>query len=348
MSTKTWEVQKAKLYTRSEPMLLPYFPRLFYQALREREFEDEQIFDGLSLGVEQLFDETYRLSIEQHEAFILRMLELTNNPHLALDLIKIGSDSAPNLPLLAAANSGQIGKALRIVTRYSKVLTRVYSITLYEMEEPPKINIDLHVEHEQVAYFAVSSFALFLSQFFREALDGAELVQRLDLSVTSPDSFELVRDHFPFEVRFSQPASCVVIDGTQLDHPMREADPHTLRMLTDMAEQQLREAEAETSLQGAVTQLLIEQLVSPPRLTEAAHILGLSPRGLRRKLADSGTTYQRILDSVRLAMAKRLLSESDTPIASIAYELGYSNPSDFGRAFKHWCGRPPTQYRKQH
>ncbi len=338
---------KIQLYTRKEPILLPYFPRLFYQALRERGFEDAQIFASLSLGVEQLFDEKYRLTIEQHETFILRMLELTGDPHFALDLVRVPNSSISSLPMLAAANSGQIVKGLRVITRYNKVLTRVMSIELFEAEDPPRIDIAVHVEHEQVAYFAISFLALFLCTFFREALDGAKLVQRLDLSMPIPDNFELVRDRFPFEVHFSQPSNCVVLDGQQLDHPMREADPHTLRMLIDMAEQQLREAEAETSLQGAVTQLLIEQLTSPPRLTEAAQILGLSPRGLRRKLAESGTTYQGILDSVRLAVATSLLTQTDTPIASIAYELGYSNPSDFGRAFKKWSGLPPSGYRKQ-
>ncbi len=110
---------------------------------------------------------------------------------------------------------------------------------------------------------------------------------------------------------------------------------------------QLREAEAETSLVGAVKLLLIDQVASPPKLDEAAQILGLSSRGLRRKLAESGTTYQGILDSVRLAMAKRLIKETDAPIASIGYELGFTHPADFGRAFKKWSGQPPSVYREK-
>ena len=37
------------LYTPTEPILLPYFPRLFYLALRDQGFEDEQIFEGMDL-----------------------------------------------------------------------------------------------------------------------------------------------------------------------------------------------------------------------------------------------------------------------------------------------------------
>ena len=322
------------LYTRTEPILLPYFPRLFYLALRDQGFEDEQIFQGMDLGVDQLHDEAYRLSIEQHEQFILRMLELTEDPHFALRLVDLQDSSASNLLMLAAANSGQIAKALRVIARYSKVMTRVFTVHMREDVESPRMDIAVHVEHDRVAYFAVSSLALFLGRFFREALAGANLVQRLDLSVAEPEGFGSVRQQFPFEVLFNQAHSCIHLDGQHLDHPMRQADPQTVRLLTDMAEQQLREAEAETSLAGAVKLLLVEQIASPPKLDEAAQILGLSSRGLRRKLAESGTTYQGILDAVRLAMARRLIRETDAPIASIAYELGFTHPSDFGRAFK--------------
>ena len=335
------------IYTRTEPILLPYYPRLFHLALRDQGFSDEQIFEGMDLGVRQLQDEGYRLSIEQHEHFILRMLELTEDPHFALRLVELQDASASNLPMLAAANSGQIAKALHVIARYTKIITRVFTVHMREDTEPPRMDITLHVDHDRVAYFAVSAFVLFLCRFFREVLDGADLVTRLELSVAEPEGFSSVRTQFPFEVHFNQTQSCIYLDSQHLDRPMRQADPQTVRLLTDMAEQQLREAEAETSLVGAVKLLLIDQVASPPKLDEAAQILGLSSRGLRRKLAESGTTYQGILDSVRLAMAKRLIKETDAPIASIGYELGFTHPSDFGRAFKKWSGQPPSVYREK-
>ena len=91
--------------------------------------------------------------------------------------------------------------------------------------------------------------------------------------------------------------------------------------------------------------LLIEQIAAPPKLDEAAKHLGLSSRSLRRKLAESGTSYQKILDDIRLKMATRLIKETETPIASSAYELGFGNASDFGRAFRKWTGQLPSTMR---
>ena len=336
---------EAPLYTRTEPILLPYFPRLFYLALREQGFGDEQIFAGMDFGAEQLNKEAFRLSIEQHEQFILRMLDLSGDPHFALQLVEVRDQSASNLPMLAAANSGHIAKALQVIARYSKIITRVFTVNM--SEEPPRLDLTLHVEHEQVAYFAVSSLALFINRFFQDALEGGNLVQRMDLPVPSPPGFASVASKYPFELRFDQAHCGIYLDGQALDTPIGRADPQTLRLLTDMAEQQLREADAETSLEGALRALLLDHLAAPPKLDDAARILNLSPRSLRRKLAESGTSYQGVLDAVRLAVASRLIRETDRPIAAIGYELGFTNPSDFGRAFKKWSGQPPSAYRQQ-
>ena len=40
------------------------------------------------------------------------------------------------------------------------------------------------------------------------------------------------------------------------------------------------------------------------------------------------------------------LQRKTTPIKQIAYMLGFSEPSAFSRAFKHWSGVSPGDYRK--
>lgn len=144
---------------------------------------------------------------------------------------------------------------------------------------------------------------------------------------------------------FDRPTTRIHFDSAFLDQPLNQSDPQTVRLLLEISERQLQEAEAEMSFVGAVKAFLIDHIASPPTLDEAARLLAVSPRGLRRKLAEAGTSYQKLLDSVRLKMALRLLKETDTPVSSIGYELGFDNPSDFGRAFKRWSGQSPSSLR---
>ncbi|MEM9621400.1 MAG: AraC family transcriptional regulator ligand-binding domain-containing protein [Pseudomonadota bacterium] len=336
-----------RLYTRTEPVLLPLYPRLIMMTLLELGFDEAQIFAGLDLQAAQLQDEHYRLSIEQHEQFILRAIEITANPHLALVLNRQRAGDVNNLPLLAVANSGQIAKALDLMIRYLKIVTRVFSVRSFVTDEDAVMEVEVHLEHPQVVYFAVSSFALFIDHFFHNAVHGEHLVQRVELTIPTPAGFTDIREQFPFALAFGQPKTKLQFAVDLLDKPMQQADPQTVRLLLEMSERQLDEAEAETTLVGAVKSLLIEQIAAPPRLDQAARDLGLSSRSLRRKLAQSGTSYQKILDDIRLKMASRLLRETSTPVASIAYELGFANASDFGRAFRKWSGLAPTALRRR-
>lgn len=337
---------ESQIYTRTESILLPYYPRLVYLALRDQGYSEQQLFDGLDLRAEQLHDEKYRLSIEQHEQFILRVLDITDDPHFAIQLEKNRDLSDANLALLTVANSEEILNALHLITRYNKNFTRVFSISSLETNSDAVMDIDTHLEHEGVVYFSISVFVLFLDSFFQEALKGAHLVQRVELAIQEPEGFEDISHEFEFPVTFGHSRFRIYFDKELLHQPMKQADPQTVRLLLEMSERQLEEADAEMSFVGAVKSILISQIASPPKLDDAAKLLGVSSRGLRRKLEEAGTTYHSILDSVRLKMAIKLIKETDAPISSIAYELGFSNASDFGRAFKKWSGQSPAAIRK--
>ncbi|CAA0121199.1 putative HTH-type transcriptional regulator [Halioglobus japonicus] len=339
------QTMDSQFYTRSEPILLPYYPRLVYLLLLELGYDDEQIFGGLDICADRLHDEKYRLSVEQHEQFILRVLGITQNPHFAIQMGKWQDSFTPNLALITVANSGKISKALHLITRYNKIVTRVFSIRSVEADDCVVMEIETHLEHDSVVYFSISAFVLFLDHFFLDVLKGSHLVKRVELAVSKPDGFAGVSGEFAFPMTFGHARTRVHFDNTLLDQPMKQADPQTVRLLIEMSERQLQEAEAELSFVGAVKSLLIEQIASPPKLNDAAKQLGISSRGLRRKLEQSGTSYQKVLDSVRLKMANRLIEETDAPIASIAYELGFDNASDFGRAFKKWSGQSPSSVR---
>jgi AraC-like DNA-binding protein len=85
-----------------------------------------------------------------------------------------------------------------------------------------------------------------------------------------------------------------------------------------------------------------------PTVKLTAQLLDISPRSLHRWLADQGFTYRGLLDEIRQERARDLLTGSDLSIKEIAYELGYSGPNNFIRAFKRLSGLSPGEYRERH
>jgi len=80
-------------------------------------------------------------------------------------------------------------------------------------------------------------------------------------------------------------------------------------------------------------------------IENAATQTGLSVSTLQRRLHSMNTSYSEILESLRIKLARQLLSQTQTPIAEIAVDLGYQHLSNFSRAFKKKSGLSPLLYR---
>ena len=79
-----------------------------------------------------------------------------------------------------------------------------------------------------------------------------------------------------------------------------------------------------------------------------AQQLGCSVRTLTRaSLASTGRTAKQLVDERVALEAKRLLAESDLPVAEVGSHLGFSEPTNFGRFFARTVGSSPGQFRAE-
>ncbi len=76
-----------------------------------------------------------------------------------------------------------------------------------------------------------------------------------------------------------------------------------------------------------------------------ARTLECSPRKLQRLLANEGTTYEDILDSVRRDVGCALLADSAAPVAAIGNMLDFTSPAAMTLAVRRWTGMTPSEYR---
>ncbi|SES65016.1 AraC family transcriptional regulator [Thalassotalea agarivorans] len=84
--------------------------------------------------------------------------------------------------------------------------------------------------------------------------------------------------------------------------------------------------------------ITVEQLAKDAHLSVSA-----LERRFRKYLAK---TPNQFINEVRLDHARRLLIESQLPIADIAFQCGFSEPSYFSKQFFKMFGEQPLQYRK--
>ncbi len=92
----------------------------------------------------------------------------------------------------------------------------------------------------------------------------------------------------------------------------------------------------------------IENNFKTVTLKELASFFGYSERQMIRILKTyTGENFSSLIRSVRLAKACELLKYSDTRLAEIITETGYSNASHFNESFRRVYGLSPSEYRKQ-
>jgi len=79
-----------------------------------------------------------------------------------------------------------------------------------------------------------------------------------------------------------------------------------------------------------------------PDLDEVARSLGLSPRGLQRRLAALGESFVAIRARIRLERASRLLA-AGTPTKAVAAAIGFKSASHFGAWYRSQTGVTPGE-----
>ena len=84
----------------------------------------------------------------------------------------------------------------------------------------------------------------------------------------------------------------------------------------------------------------------PPGLEHIAVHMYLTPRTLIRRLKAGGSSYKQLLERARSDCAQALLMQANLTVADVGERLGYSDPANFGRAFRQWQGVTPAAWRR--
>jgi AraC-like DNA-binding protein len=130
--------------------------------------------------------------------------------------------------------------------------------------------------------------------------------------------------------------------------PLLRRDESLHRTLRRHADELLRRSEAaarETLAERVRAELLRATGVGLAPLGQIARGLGMGPRTLQRRLREEGEAFAALANGVRASLACEYLGDPGMSIGEVGYLLGFSEPSAFSRAFRHWTGKSPQAFR---
>ncbi len=137
------------------------------------------------------------------------------------------------------------------------------------------------------------------------------------------------------------------LQGNLLDLPIRRDEAALQRFLEGAPGKISMLYRRDREMVIRVRDQLRAALPATPSQQDIAERLHLSSRTLHRRLAEEGSSFRAIRDALRRDLALTWLAKSEVPIAQVASDLGYAEPSAFYRAFIEWTGMAPAHYRRQ-
>lgn len=302
---------------------------------------------GLTRHQSQNNDAYSFITLQQYKALLREALVATNNPALGLYLGSSIKFSDHGTFAFSALSFPTLWDAMKVGMKFSKLVNRIVDLKMEEQKEFNIIRIDTaHFSgalYQTLIEMVMSLFCEIFKFMLHDDISSIEL----HFSYGEPPHAQQYYEVFEPSVTFEAIANEVRIPKKLADKPQMMANPDIAKQFERECDDLISKMYEPKSYPQQVQEALLLSRGGFPLLEDIAHQASMSPRTLRRRLQEAGTSYKKILDDVRLQLAHRYLCTTTLSIGEIAELLGYTDQNSFSHAFKQLSGSPPSAYRKQ-
>jgi len=166
------------------------------------------------------------------------------------------------------------------------------------------------------------------------------------LAMRKPSRVAPYKNFFQAPVLFNQPEYAIFFPDGSLNRPRSGTDPRLAELIFERL--CALEAQAPSGLVEQVRHAIETQLLCGEcNVVRVANTFAVHRKTLHGYLSHYGTSFEKLLDETRNAMADRMLEHTDLPLAEIATTLCYSNQAALTRAFRRWHGESPSKWRRE-
>jgi AraC-like DNA-binding protein len=310
-------------------------------------FPLERILAGTGLTESWMNDEDALVGRGQYLSIVANSLSLTDDPGLGLSLGSRQYLGELGFLGYAIISSPTLRDASEAALRFWELNGSLVTLSFREGDrfhtwdiQPafPMSSTGVWVYAVEELLSAFYTAASFLSnQGFRYA--------RILLSYPEPPHGSRYREIFGCPVLFGAGVDQFHVDAAYSDRPTFTGHPQMALICQQQCQLLQAKLRGSDKLVSTIREIIVSSLGQLPHLPEVAARMAMSPRTLRRRLQERETTYQHILDEVRIELAKEYVSTTHLSVDQIAGRIGFTEATTFRRAFKKWTGMNVKEYR---
>jgi AraC-like DNA-binding protein len=316
----------------------------------DRDHSIKALCEGTTLTLDSLQHLGARVDEVDADRVIANTLKLIPEPALGLILgqhLNLGAHAIIGQAFLACSDLLEV---LQLLNQYAPLLigSRTH-LSVYEDIARDRIGVTLELEGAaETMPFTYQAIFSGIQKTTSDLLDSKSLDWEIDLPFSKPRDIAPYLEIFGDKVRFSSDKARLSCPSHFTRTPLSTSN-RTLRTVYENECARLLAHLADDATCTEQTLTILNKLEGQyPQLAQIAAMFNVSTRTYRRRLQEEGTTFQALLDQTRLELAQHQLVRSDISIATIAHALGFSDTSNFRRAFIQWSGISPSKWRKSH
>jgi len=347
MSTRTKAIATApRLLSDTEaPTVIAGYALAIAKALEYSGVDSHRVFAAAGISEALGIDPLKRLPYDAFSKLYRVCVEVTGDPYFGLAVAKLIQPST-----LHALGYGLLASATLMdfctrVQRYFRLVSQTARIDITTRDEEVRFSsmplVDVSAE-SQDAWAGILYRLMCL--LYRDDFHPVAV----ELAHSMPDGgAEAYVEFFGAPVRFGCDAVTFVLPATDMGVPLRGACPELAQFNDNLAANYIAKLDR-ADVVANVRARLVEQLPSGEcGKARVAASLGMSTSTLQQRLIDRGTSFHELLNDVRRELACGYLRQPGVSVTEITFLLGFTDVSNFTRAFKRWTGTSPTRFRQR-
>ena len=319
---------------------------LIEQTLRYYKCEPAALFRSAGIDIERITDPAARFPVTQMQKLWRHAVDETGDPCFGLTAGELLQPAALHGLGLAWLASDTLRDGLARLTRFSRLISTAATVQFEETDNSVNLTLLPPADFENFAYEAVDAGMAFFLRMCR--ITGGPEISPVHVALMRPrpacaDRFTVF---FNAPIEYGADTNLLSFNRDRVSINLPYANPELARINDQSVVDYLARFDRD-SITMRVRATIIERLPDgTPSQGNIAETLHVSMRSLQRKLNRENTNFKELLEGTRHELALQYIREQHRSIGEITYLLGFSEPSNFSRAFKRWTGMSPAEYRE--
>ncbi|WP_019203164.1 AraC family transcriptional regulator [Tsukamurella sp. 1534] len=277
-------------------------------------------------------------------ALLERTAQVTGRDDLGVRLAELRRLSHLGPLSLALREEPDVRSALRMLIAHERMYNEALHTRLTVDDGVATVRVEVDLGHPAPDAQAVDLAVGVVHSLLRELLGRDWAPLSVSFGHPPPRHPGTARRMFGGTLHYDAGFTGIRLHEKDLDRETATADPqlraYARRFLDDSGGSAAPRA-------GDRIRQLVDMLLPTGRCSaeQVARSLGVDRRTVHRRLAAEGTTFTRVVDDARAALAQHLVAGRRYSFAEIAELLAFSTPSNFSRWFKSRFGATPREWR---